>query len=58
MEIQEARKLKWDLQSQILELLQDYEKKTYGKVKSLSIEHAYNMGTEAEIVSVHIEVHV
>jgi len=58
MEIQEARKLKWDLQSQILELLQDYEKKTYGKVKSLSIEHAYNMGMEAEIVSVRIEVHV
>ena len=58
MDIQEARKLKWDLQAQILELLKDYEQKTYGHVKNISIEHAYSMGTESEPIAVHIEVHV
>jgi len=58
MEIQEARKLKWDLQTKVLELLKDYEKKTDGRVKSISVEHAYSMGTEDELITVHIEVHV
>jgi len=58
MDIQKARKLKWDLQTKILKLLKDYEKETYGKIKSISIEHAYSMGTEDEIIAVHVEVHV
>jgi hydroxymethylglutaryl-CoA reductase len=58
MDIQEARKLKWDLQTQILELLKKYEEKTYGHIKSISVEHSYSMGIKDELVSVHIEVHV
>ena len=58
MDIQEARKLKWDLESEILKLLKDYEKKTHGRVKSISVENTYPMGLASEVAAVQIEVEV
>ena len=58
MDIQEARKLRWDLETEILNLLKNYEEKTHGHVKSISVEHEYSMGVGDELVSVHIGVAV
>ena len=58
MDIQEARKLKWDLESEILKLLKDYEKKTYGRIKGISLKHAYDIGANSELIAVNIEVEV
>ena len=58
MDIQEARKLKWDLESEILNLLRDYEKKTHAQVRNISVNISYNIGGTSELTSVDIEVAV
>lgn len=56
--VQEAKKLKLELENEILGMLREYEEKTQANIEDISLDNTYCLGGKTNIMSVNLRVEI